>query len=384
MKTGNKGEWSEAYTFVKLIGDGKVYASDEDLKKINNKFYPILKVFKEGIDRYYDIDSKEGKVNIIGSDGNIISSLKSSDFISVAKKTLECIQDKTGVFEIPFLEEFLNDLGIEKIKASSKTKTDIEMEILDVTLQKPCKCTFSIKSDFKSKPTILNASGRTNFSFLIDGVSENRRVYYNNLFRSNGNPDLKGRFGEIYEEWQKGNYIIEFVDEKDNIFYQNLRLIDSNLPNILAFLLLYHYSHGKESSIVFLTEKLIEYNPLNLSDSEKNLFYKKKIHDFLRAVTFGMMPGEPWDGSYEITGGLLTVKKDGEILCHHIFYDNNSLNNYLFKNTKLESPSTSKFKYGDVKKLNTIPLKYSINSKNNFDSNNRTTYFKLNLQLRLY
>ena len=25
----NKGEWSEAYAFVKLIGEGKVFASDE-------------------------------------------------------------------------------------------------------------------------------------------------------------------------------------------------------------------------------------------------------------------------------------------------------------------------------------------------------------------
>ena len=31
---GNKGEWSEAYAFIKLLGEGKVYAADENLKRM--------------------------------------------------------------------------------------------------------------------------------------------------------------------------------------------------------------------------------------------------------------------------------------------------------------------------------------------------------------
>ena len=27
--TGNKGEWSEIYTLLKLLGEGKVYAGDQ-------------------------------------------------------------------------------------------------------------------------------------------------------------------------------------------------------------------------------------------------------------------------------------------------------------------------------------------------------------------
>lgn len=29
--TGNKGEWSEIYTFFKLLGEKTVYSGDEDL-----------------------------------------------------------------------------------------------------------------------------------------------------------------------------------------------------------------------------------------------------------------------------------------------------------------------------------------------------------------
>lgn len=34
--TGNKGEWSEIYTLLKLLGEGKVYAGDQSLNKIQN------------------------------------------------------------------------------------------------------------------------------------------------------------------------------------------------------------------------------------------------------------------------------------------------------------------------------------------------------------
>ena len=72
-----------------------------------------------------------------------------------------------------------------------------------------------------------------------------------------------------------------------------------------------------------------------------------------------MMPNIKWDGNYEISGGLLTVKNDGDILCHHIFYDNIALKNYLFKHTKLESPSTSRHEYGQLfKEGNNIFFKF--------------------------
>ncbi len=36
MITGNKGEWSEIYTFLKLLADGRLYAADAELNKIQD------------------------------------------------------------------------------------------------------------------------------------------------------------------------------------------------------------------------------------------------------------------------------------------------------------------------------------------------------------
>ena len=44
--TGNKGEWSEIYVLLKLLGEKHVYAGDAELNKIEDLFYPILKVLR--------------------------------------------------------------------------------------------------------------------------------------------------------------------------------------------------------------------------------------------------------------------------------------------------------------------------------------------------
>lgn len=361
----NKGEWSEAYAFVKLIGEGNVFAADDELNKNPARFYPILKIFKDEIKKYYETNSKDSIVNIIDYDGTIVSSFKSSKFLDVADKSLEIIKNSSGrSFEVPLMKNFLNEIGIDNFKASSTKKEDIKMEIFDIELDKEDILTFSIKSEIGGKPTLLNASTSTNFTYEIENISNEDINYLNSINKEVDRKWLKLKFNKIFEANKNHEYNVKLVEDTENTLYQNLRLIDSKLPNILAFMLFYFYSHEKAKDIPLLTNKLIEYNPLELNDSEKDIFYKKKISEFIEAVTFGMMPHIKWDGNHELSGGLLTVKNNGEILCHHLFYDNVALRNYLFKNTKLESPSTTRHRYGHL---------FKIEDK---------TYFKLNLQLR--
>ena len=63
------------------------------------------------------------------------------------------------------------------------------------------------------------------------------------------------------------------------------------------------------------------------------------------------------------TGGYLIVTDNGEILCYHI-YDKNEFENYLLANTKLETASSSKHRFGEI---------YEEKEE---------LYFKLNLQIR--
>lgn len=43
MLSGNKGEWSEIYVLFKLLSDGRLYAADSDLNKLEKKFLEIVR-----------------------------------------------------------------------------------------------------------------------------------------------------------------------------------------------------------------------------------------------------------------------------------------------------------------------------------------------------
>ena len=76
-----------------------------------------------------------------------------------------------------------------------------------------------------------------------------------------------------------------------------------------------------------------------------------------------MTPSKNWDGKFQATGGYIIVREDGEVLCYHI-YNHNEFQDYLFKNTRIETPSTTRYGFGSI---------YKENNKN---------FIKLNLQIR--
>lgn len=91
--------------------------------------------------------------------------------------------------------------------------------------------------------------------------------------------------------------------------------------------------------------------------------YAYKIKQFLLAFALGMTVSSPWDGSFNANGGYIVVKEDGDVICYH-FFDRNDLEEYLFNNTKFDTPSTTRHEFGEVYKV--------------MDS----YFIKLNLQIR--
>ena len=66
---GNKGEWSEIYTLFKLLGDGVVYAGNGDMEKIDNLFYPIMRVIRREAETYnYEPRIDDNRVVVILND----------------------------------------------------------------------------------------------------------------------------------------------------------------------------------------------------------------------------------------------------------------------------------------------------------------------------
>ena len=361
MITGNKGEWSEIYALFKLLGDKELHPGNSEIKKLENLVYPILRILRTEVNGNFEYSIKDDIVVISGNEE--VFRIPISEFQKRAKYLLTEIKSNSGTFSVPEIEEFMQSINCLSLKASSSAKTDITIVVHDQRTGLQPSLGFSIKSQLGNPSTLLNAGETTNFIYKIEdnSLSKQEVEFINSLFVKRGEKfsrDIKGRIRAINEK----NIKLSFVNPQKQIFTNNLILIDSLLPQILASVLL-QFASSNYSSLEDLVRITEEENPLKFDTTNKHLFYSYKIKRFLTDIALGMMPSKVWTGEYDATGGYLIVKADGEILCYHI-YNKNEFENYLLANTKLDTASSSRHGFGEI---------YEENGK---------LFFKLNLQIR--
>lgn len=309
---GNKGEWSEIYTFLKLLSDGKLVTADEDLNPIDEQFFPILKIIREEVDgsKYeYHPNLKGADVKIYLNDEQILelptcSFAEEANFLLTHINTMET---QSRAFAIRRTENFIQEIFVNKLKAPSSDKSDINMQIHDYNTGYRNTVGFSIKSELGSLSTLLNASKSTNFIYKVEGLSS---ANLNEINAINTTGKIKERINKIVELGGK----IKFKNMYNEVFQNNLSMIDSQMPKLVASFLLFYYQR-QGTSCLELIEKVAEKNPLLLSQS----FYKHKMKEMLCSIALGMQPNTPWNGIDEATGGFVIVKKTGDVLAYHIY-----------------------------------------------------------------
>lgn len=351
--TGNKGEWSEIYTFFKLIGDKKVYSGDENLNRIENLFYPILKILRSEHNINYEY-SINGDIVIISEDGTEKLRKPIADFLIKAQELLKVIRDSRGTFYAAEMENFMESIYCKTLKAKSTNKTDIRIVIHDLRTGMCPLLGFSIKSKLGGKSTLFNSSNATNFTYSLDNIKflDEDIAHINSISTTY---KIQDRIKEIVSAGGK----LSFKMVNNRIFNNNLVFIDSALPSILAEMLLDYFS-TKRKSIKEITEAIAIRNPLKYDIGNNHKFYEHKIKCFLTDVALGMVPATVWSGKYDANGGYLVVKNDGDILCYH-FYNRNTFENYLFNNTYIDTPSSSRNKFAQIKKDNDGNLLFILN-----------------------
>jgi type II restriction enzyme len=341
--SGNKGEWSEIYTLLKLASDKGVFAADSELNRIEDLYYPILKIIRSELvgNFEYNLGSK---IIIKNSSGEKIAAFSIKKFSEKAGELLSRIQQASGSSNrFIELESFLQEIHCHTLKAQSSDKKDITLVVHDPVTHYQPSLGFSIKSHLGGDSTLLNASGATNFVFQIDGLISSDEV-----IDSVNSIDGRSKIQKRVERINELGGVFKFSHISSDIFEQNLRVIDSLLPEILSEMLLIYFS-GKNSRVEEIVKNLEELNPCNFSIENNHPFYEYKIKRLLHDVSLGLTPATKWTGVFDATGGYLIVKENGEILCYHI-YNANEFQDYLIKNTRLESPSSSRHGYGELYK----------------------------------
>ncbi|AJI58119.1 modification methylase HhaI domain protein (plasmid) [Francisella philomiragia] len=355
-KGKNKGEWTEFFTLIKLMNKKEIYLSDSDLDA-KDESLKVTSITTRNLDRKFNL-LEDGCIRIVDNENKEISTENISNYINAEKLSYlkdVIINSKGSSFYIDDFMVIKDKLGISFIKGgNSNNKSDI---VLDFIYQNDRYIDngFGIKSYLGSKPTLLNASGNTNFLFEVKGINKKDIENINNI---NTRTKLKDRIEKIYE---LGGNLSFLKAEKETMNY-NLKMIDSYMPNIVGEMLLSHYKDRCSSIKDIVTKIFLNKNNSIECCADDITMLEDKVKRLLIAILLGFFAGTKWDGKF-LSKGTLVVKSCGDILAFHII-DIESLKDYLYKNIRFDTPSSTRHKFGHIVE------------------DGKNVYMKLNMQLR--
>lgn len=349
----NRGEWSELYVLFKLLGDGRIYAADENLNINTESYLEVLRIFRE--DAKNVITEYRTGLNIdIYIDNDLIISIPATDFIHNADILLRTITTSSGrSFNV--LQEttdFMQTAKIHSIKATNISnfrniggKNDIVMEVRDHTMSLIYIAGFSIKAKGKSPATLFNTAKASAFVYKLNHATTTDMNNINSLFTNKGGKDKNARIKYI----RNHNIELEFMGNKIlpnntySIFEDNLDMIRGDMQAIWNQVLLIHYMsiERKRTTLSDICNIIAEQNPLGKRNP--HAFYEKAIKDFLYAAFSGMTASLPWNGQEAVNGGYIVAKDNGEVLAFHT-RSGEAFKAFLFNTTKIDRPEASEKK----------------------------------------
>jgi hypothetical protein len=354
----NKGEWSELYVLLRLLAAGRLYAGDADLNRMPDVFFVVLKILREEKNQGLEY-VRNSEVKLVESDTNkTLHTFTFKELENKANKLLKEIKKGKGrSFAISTIDAFVEKLKCAHLKSKSSSKKDISIIAYDSKTSITSQLSFSIKSYLGGKSTLFNSDKSTNFVYEIKGASLS-----SDEIKKINNIKTGSKVRDRIRELENNGATLNFNEIKSKTFQLNLDLIDTKLSEILSSMIL-AYFRGQGPEISKLAEILKKNNPCKYDISFGHPFYEYKIKKLLVDIALGMTSSKKWTGHYDATGGYIVVKEDGDIVCYHIIRIND-FEDYLFKNTKLDSPATTRHQYGTIYKKND------------------RLFFNLNLQIR--
>lgn len=364
LLSGNRGEWSEIYIFLKLAEEGKVYAADTNMQKVPDTYLDIIRIIREEIAGrridYYPGEELSISINDVDTSQRVSNQTlsKYSDIVwfMINGSSGNGLQNRE-------VEQFLNEIFINKLKSPAVHTTgffggtcDIMMEVSDYKTGIVSSVGFSCKS---KKATLFNASmDNTNFIFRISNMDDEKMKAFNKVFKIVNKPNKETGIKEPKEQIATNDRIKYLKDSGCDLSFVSpakptcgLNLIRSGgmeMPVIVAAMLkcFYFQYNGSADGADFSTilQYLVETDPANykmagFKDLEN--VYRTKISKLLYDMFTGMRLGTEWDGRADVNGGYIVVNTLGEVLAYHTCIVD-EFKDFLFDNLKLEGPDNKR------------------------------------------
>jgi len=350
-----KREWSELYTFFRLLSDGVVYAGSPQVQKREESCLPIALIQREEHDgtRKYLIESED--IHIIGE--NIDKVISRKAFGDVADTVLAAMKGSSEdlVLSPEGVEAFLDEAAIFDLEARTDDRTDFYVAFYhaDAPL-----VGFNVRSRMSAMNPLLDGGRSANLKFEQTGIK-----FANPMINNVNALEALDVVAERMLLIERLGGILKYSDVADKVFRCNLSMIDLHFPRVIAEMLRIMQIEGI-TKVPEITERIKEINPLKIKEDliVKHGFYEFKMKQFLLTLALGMRPAKIYTGEDSAVSGILLVTGGGEVLCYQKS-DKKVFEDFLYLNSRLEKGSTEKDKYGYLEK------------------ENGAVYFKLNLKI---
>lgn len=340
----NKGEWTESYVFLRLLGRGRIYGANRDLIKDESLYLDIREILRyegENIIAFQrEIENGNGIVKILNNDVfiRIITSPELDEQATLLYNEIKRIKSTDRTFSFEQTQTLLENLGLSSPKSNLPpialekygNKTDIVLKYTTSFDHAINTSGFSIKSHMGSSATLFNSTTTSTLIYRINGCSREK------MFQINAIASEVDIFRKIRDD---ENLSLEFVGGGCESFEDNMTMCESRMMEILEVLIriqIGYLGNSSSNSSKDLVNELIDINPLNIRNSQ--LFYTSVVKRFLFNSFAGMTASNLWDGRKNLTGGYIDVSKDGEILYYRAMSDD-VFESYLFEHTYWDRPS---------------------------------------------
>lgn len=383
---GNLGEWSEFYTFLRLLADGNLMEryEDHDHKKIVRRVMVVSVIKEHPTPILYHVVPKNGSIHkgedilVRESDGNGGFSPITSKVIPRIRIKLAC-QDLADIiknystkngekesasFGLPENHSamlLIRELGWSSIKAPSRVKADLKVTTSTSPNRTNCiTMAYSIKSSLGSPATLFNANKSSNLEYAIVPIDPSVTKPFDKemaekINKINSGRKIKNRINALKE----AGYTLQYVKMSSDTFSDNLRSsaqgqeIDKILQVMLAH---YYYVDGapkQVSKIQDFLPILLDKDPLEFKTKFKDRnkvtdVYKQILKRLLLDMALGMTSSTSFDSEKvrdQVSGGMLVVKMnnkgDPTVEMHSVLH-HKQMEEYLFKQTSLETASTKR------------------------------------------
>lgn len=328
--TGNRGEWSEPYVLLKLLSDPQLVFCNGSLIPFAQSNFYVKSIEVPASSAGGSISFSFSGKDVVAQSSKKTNIVAQLDIQIMLSQLFNAIKNSSSTtFQFIALDKLWDSLLDPEMKSISSIKSDIKIEVLNTVTGSSKKYGFSIKSKLGSPTSLLNASQKTNFSYLL-----NSKISFINSTPKQLGSSVK-------------NLPMSFVGADSQIFKNNLNIINSDLELIIMHCLIHYYGSNRKKYVKDIISLVKTSNPLKYS---KLSDYDSVFGYFLEATAFGMVPNSVWNGAYSVDGGILVVTETGKTLC--FFMPDNTSNaacrDFLIQNSFFDTASTSRHLFGSL------------------------------------